>query len=117
MHSSVNLDFESTASPPWVSLIEEAQKDNTENICEIIVLSPPPLTTVVTGRELGRPQRILAIAPVFKQHLRRSCKKRRECFLLFSIAEKRKYSQLSNAKYAQFHESETSDMNNCCKCF
>ena len=48
---------------------DEAREDNMVKISEIIVPSPPPLTTVVTGRELGRPQRTPQTIPLCTQHL------------------------------------------------
>jgi hypothetical protein len=51
----------------------DVHQDKMANISERIVLSPPPLTTVVTGRELGKPQRTPGTIALCRQHLDKIC--------------------------------------------
>lgn len=59
-------------SPITLSLFEDGHKDKIEKISETIVPSPPPLTTVVTGRELGKPHRTPGTIALCRQHLDKS---------------------------------------------
>ena len=69
----LNLRLKLFVSPVCGSLFEdEVQRDNIENISETRVTSPPPLTTVVTGKELGSPQRTPGTSPLCTQHLDKS---------------------------------------------